>query len=183
MKKEKLYNQRPNWIDYFLMIAHVVALRSTCLSRKNGAVITKDKRIISTGYNGSVTGVAHCSDEGECFRRSIGIKDAAKYNHCRSIHAEANAIAHMGRMIKDGSMFCTLSPCYTCMKLIRQAGVTTVYFSHLYESGDKERDKLWSESAKDFGILLVHRPVIENQMHRYIHEALTVGGRRIGFTE
>lgn len=90
---------RPSWDEYFLMIAKLVASRSTCNSRPTGAVLVKDRQILSTGYNGSMPGAVHCSDAGSlfCFRRSMEIPDNVKYDYCRSSHAEANAIAQAAK--------------------------------------------------------------------------------------
>ena len=90
---------RPDWHEYFMLIAKIVALRSGCNSRPTGAVIVKDKRILATGYNGPMPGAWHCTDKGStyCFRREKGIPDIDKYNFCRASHAEANAIAQAAR--------------------------------------------------------------------------------------
>lgn len=146
---------RPSWDAYFMALAKLVASRSTCLSRPIGCVIVKDKQIISTGYNGSMPGVAHCSEEGKCYRRSIQAPDAGKYDFCRSIHAEANAVALAGKKgldLEGSSVYVTLFPCYVCTKLLVRAGVKEIIFEKGYESSDKERDLHWKEALESTGI-------------------------------
>ena len=90
----KSSSARPSWDDYFLMLAKLAATRSTCLSRPTGAVIVLDRQVLATGYNGSMPGATHCLDEEECYRRKIrGYDEDNKYDVCRAIHAEANALA------------------------------------------------------------------------------------------
>jgi dCMP deaminase len=141
---------RPSWDAYFMALAKLAASRSTCLSRPTGCVIVRDKQILSTGYNGSMPGVAHCSDEGVCYRRSIGASDDGKYDYCRSIHAEANAIAlaaRQGVSVKGATVYSTLFPCYVCTKLMASAGISEIVFELSYESWNKERDKHWKEAT------------------------------------
>ncbi|MDF2953675.1 MAG: Deoxycytidylate deaminase [Thermodesulfobacterium sp.] len=152
---EKVY--RPNWHEYFMLLAKIVALRSGCNSRPTGAVIVKDKRILATGYNGPMPGAWHCTDKGSkyCFRREKGIPDIDKYNFCRSTHAEANAIAQaakFGISVEGASIYCTLAPCYVCLKLLASAGIKEVYYEYDYESRDFERDEFWKNAIKEAGI-------------------------------
>ena len=153
IKRQKII--RPSWDEYFMVMAKLAASRSTCLSRPNGSVIVKGKRVIATGYNGSMPGVVHCSDEGVCFRRSIKATDAGKYDFCRSIHSEANAIAQsskMGISVEGATLYNTLAPCYVCTKLLVSAGIKKVFYEYEYKSIDKKRDKLWKEAVIDSGI-------------------------------
>jgi dCMP deaminase len=138
-----------------MLLAKLAASRSTCLSRPTGATIVKDKRVLSTGYNGSMPGVPHCIDEGQCYRRKINASDDGKYDFCRSIHAEANAIAQAAKLgidINGATVYVTLMPCYVCTKLMASAGIKKVYFELSYESINSDRDKLWAEAIKDAGI-------------------------------
>lgn len=146
---------RPSWDEYFMLLAKLAASRSTCLSRPTGAIITKDKRVLSTGYNGSMPGVPHCIDEGICYRRKINASDDGKYDFCRSIHAEANAIAQAAKLgvdINGSTVYATLMPCYVCTKLMASAGIKKVYFELKYESINAERDQLWTEAISGAGI-------------------------------
>lgn len=113
---------RQTWNEYFMDLAHLVSTRSTCDRLHVGAVLTKDKNIIATGYNGSPAGMPHCDDVGH----------EMEDGHCvRTIHAEQNALiqaAKHGHSTKDSTLYITHSPCYTCSKLIITAGITNVYF-------------------------------------------------------
>ena len=140
--------QRPSWDEYFMMLAKLAASRSTCLSRPTGAVVVKDRQVISSGYNGSLPGQAHCMDEGKCFRRSLEWPEAMKYDMCRSAHAEANAVslaAKKGVSLEGASIYCTLEPCITCAKLIVMSGIIRVVYEHAYDSPVPERDSYWKE--------------------------------------
>jgi dCMP deaminase len=113
---------RPDWPFYFMRIAAQVASRSTCPRRSVGAVIVKDKRILTTGYNGSPSGMPHCTDVG-CLMVD---------GHCvRTLHAEQNAImqaAHFGVSTRGAEIFITSSPCLTCATMIINAGITRVWY-------------------------------------------------------
>lgn len=148
---------RPSWEQYFMIIAKTVALRSTCNSRPGGAILVKNNRIIATGYTGSVSGAFQCSDKGKdfCYRRSVGVSDIDKYNTCKSIHAEQNAITYAARFgvsVENSIMYCTLQPCYICLKVLAGAGIKTVNFELFYESADKVRDESWKRAFDEFGI-------------------------------
>jgi len=139
---------RPSWHEYFMMLAKLVSVRSTCNSRKIGAVIVRDNRILTTGYNGAVHGAPHCIDRGPdfCLRRTIGAHDADKYNYCLSSHAEVNAIdqaARFGISLGDAVLYCTLEPCNWCFKQLIQAGIKEIYFEEAYDSRNKDFDSYW----------------------------------------
>ena len=115
-------------------IAHLVAKRSTCLRRAVGALLVKDKRILSTGYNGAPSGLKHCLDIG-CLREQLSIASGERHELCRGIHAEQNAIiqaALHGVSIKDATLFCTNQPCSICAKMIINAGINKVYYHSGY---------------------------------------------------
>jgi len=146
---------RPSWDAYFMALAKLAASRSTCLSRPTGCVIVSNKQVVSTGYNGSMHGVPHCSDEGFCYRRSVKASDAGKYDFCRSIHAEANAVAlasKAGISLENATAYMTLFPCYVCTKLLVQAGIKEIVYEIGYASKDAMRDKHWQEVLKETGI-------------------------------
>lgn len=139
---------RPSWHEYFMLLAKLVSVRSTCNSRKIGAIIVRDNRILTTGYNGAVHGAPHCIDRGPdfCLRRSIGAHDADKYNYCLSSHAEVNAIdqaARFGISLESASVYCTLEPCNWCFKQLIQAGIKEIYYERAYDSQNKEFDLYW----------------------------------------
>ncbi|MDK2879539.1 MAG: dCMP deaminase, partial [Thermoanaerobacteraceae bacterium] len=125
---------RPSWDSYFMEIAHVVAKRSTCLRRQVGAVIVKDKRIMTTGYNGAPTGIAHCEEVG-CLRDELNIPSGQRHELCRGIHAEQNAIiqaAIWGVGIKGATLYCTTQPCALCAKMLINAGITRIVYEGNY---------------------------------------------------
>ncbi|MCS7311692.1 MAG: dCMP deaminase family protein [Acidobacteria bacterium] len=129
-----LRQTRPEWDDYFLHIAKVVALRSNCLKRKVAAIVVKDRRIISTGYNGTPRGVRNCN-EGGCARcRALG-QSGTQLDVCLCSHAEENAItqaAYHGISLQGATLYCTLSPCITCAKMIINAGIAEVVYESPY---------------------------------------------------
>jgi dCMP deaminase len=136
--------KRVNWENYFMNIAHEVATRSTCDRKEVGAVIVRDKTILSTGYNGSLRGLPHCDEVGH----------EMENDHCiRTIHAEANAIVQASRngMSIDGAeIYVTASPCYNCFKMIANAGISKIYYGEFY------RDERISKHAEELSIKLVH---------------------------
>ena len=131
MAKEE---SRPSWETYFMNITNLVAERSTCLRRAVGAVIVKDKRILSTGYNGAPTGLKHCLEVG-CLREQLGVESGKMHELCRGIHAEQNAIiqaAYHGVSVKGASIFCTNQPCSICARMIINAGIQKIYYQSGY---------------------------------------------------
>lgn len=138
---------RPSWQEYFLEITGLVAKRSTCRRRAVGAIIVKDKRILSTGYNGAPAGVRHCIDIG-CLREELGVASGERHELCRGIHAEQNAIiqaALHGVRIEGATLFCTNMPCAICAKMIINAGIRTVYYRDGY--ADTMSEQLLEEAA------------------------------------
>ena len=111
MKKLK----RPSWDEYFMEITDLVATRATCLRRKVGATIVKDRRILATGYNGPPKGVPHCDELGGCIREKLGIPSGERQELSRAVHAEQNAIiqaAKMGTNIDGATLYTTNYPCF-----------------------------------------------------------------------
>lgn len=126
--------ERPSWDEYFMQMAQVVAGRSTCLRRQVGAVIVKDKQILSTGYNGSPTGLSHCAQKG-CLRQQLGIPSGERTEICRAVHAEQNALvqaAKHGVSINGADIYTTFQPCVLCTKLLINAGIKRVFFLYCY---------------------------------------------------
>ncbi len=139
---------RPSWDDYFLKIAREVAERSTCLRRKVGAVLVRDKRILTTGYNGAPHGIAHCAEVG-CLRDKLGVPSGERHELCRGLHAEQNAViqAAVHGVSADGStLYCTNHPCSLCSKMLINAGVERVVAEEGYP------DKLAGEFLEEAGI-------------------------------
>jgi dCMP deaminase len=126
--------KRPAWEDYFMGITSLVAQRSTCTRRAVGAVIVKDKRILSTGYNGAPAGISHCIDTG-CLREQLNVPSGERHELCRGIHAEQNAIiqaAYHGVSVKGATLYCTDLPCSICAKMIINAGIKVIYYRNRY---------------------------------------------------
>ena len=125
MKQKVKAGKRKSWDSYFLDIAQLVSERSTCLRRKVGAVIVRDKRILCTGYNGAPHGMAHCDEVG-CLREKLKIPAGQRIEICRGIHAEQNALvqaASFGINVAGAMLYCTHGPCVTCAKMLVNAGV------------------------------------------------------------
>ena len=145
--KKSIKSKRPSWDEYFLEIAKVVATRSTCDRANVGAVIAKNKVILSTGYNGAPRGLPHCNDVGH---EIVG-------GHCiRTAHAETNAIAQAaknGTPIEGASIYLTISPCYDCFKIIVNAGIKEVVYGNFYMSR-YEASKAVLSLAKKAGVKL-----------------------------
>ena len=134
---------RPGWDDYFMDIANLVASRSTCLRRHVGCVMVKDRRILSTGYNGAPSGVAHCVDVG-CKRMQEGIPSGERVEMCRGVHAEQNAIiqgARHGVILQGATAYTTTRPCSICTKMLINAGIEEVIFEGEFPD-DLSRDLL-----------------------------------------
>lgn len=130
----EIRDERPSWDQYFMDIVELVSLRSTCLRRKVGAVLIKDKRILTTGYNGVPTGIQHCSEVG-CLRDRMNVPSGERHELCRGLHAEQNAIiqaALHGVSIKNATLYCTNHPCIICAKMIINSGITTVIYRDEY---------------------------------------------------
>lgn len=128
VEKQQELRQRPSWDQYFLQLADLVASRSTCLRRQVGAVLVRQERIIATGYNGAPRGLGHCLELG-CLREEMKIPSGHRYELCRGVHAEQNAIinaAFYGISTQDSVIYCTNQPCLICARMIINAGITKV---------------------------------------------------------
>ncbi|MDY5954596.1 MAG: dCMP deaminase family protein [Kiritimatiellia bacterium] len=134
-------DSRPDWDTYFMNIAQVVATRSNCSRRQVAAVVVADRRIVSTGYNGTPRGVRNCFDGG-CPRCSGTAPSGASLEECLCVHAEQNAIcqaAYYGIRLSGATIYVTLSPCLTCAKLIINAGIREVVYGGEYAFNDQTR--------------------------------------------
>jgi dCMP deaminase len=142
---------RPDWQPYFMDIAALVATRSTCIRRHVGAIIVKDNRILSTGYNGTPTGIRHCLERG-CLRDELEIPSGQRHELCRGLHAEQNAIiqaAYHGVTIEGGEIYCTNQPCIICAKMIINAGLKKIIIRNSYP------DELATEMLAEAGLKVV----------------------------
>lgn len=126
---------RVSWDEYFMEIAEIVKSRSTCLRRQVGAVIVKDNRIITTGYNGAPSGLDHCIDMGECYREKLGVPSGQRHELCRALHAEQNAIiqaANLGISTNGAILYVTTQPCVICAKMCINAGIVKIVYKGPY---------------------------------------------------
>ncbi|MEI6132372.1 MAG: dCMP deaminase family protein [Bacillota bacterium] len=142
---------RPSWDEYYMEMIEVIKKRSTCLRRQVGAIIVKDKRIISTGYNGSPMNTKHCEEVG-CLREQLKIPSGERHELCRAIHAEQNALvqaAYSGTSVKDAVMYITTQPCSLCAKMLINAGISKVVYKGDYP------DEMAMEMLKEAGVRIV----------------------------
>ncbi len=143
--------QRPSWDEYFMSITELVAERATCLRRKVGAILVRDKHIIATGYNGAPRNVRHCTEVG-CLREQKGIPSGERHELCRGLHAEQNAIiqaAFHGVSVDGATLYCTNTPCSICSKMLINAGIVKIYYKEGYA------DFLGGQMLAEAGVPLV----------------------------
>jgi len=139
---------RPEWDEYFMEIATLVASRSTCMRRQVGCVVVKERRILSTGYNGAPSGVTHCHETG-CRRADEGIPSGERAELCRGVHAEQNAIiqgARHGVALRGATVYVTTQPCSICTKMLINAGIEEIIFDGEYP------DELSQRLLKEAGV-------------------------------
>ena len=140
--------KRPDWDTYFIDITHVVKRRGNRLRRQVGAVIVNNHRIISTGYNGTPSGIKNCCDGG-CARCASDAESGANLGECICAHAEENAIvqaAYYGIALRDSTLYCTNSPCLICAKMIITAGIREVIYEEKYQYSNQVSD-LFAEAC------------------------------------
>lgn len=142
---------RPDWDTYFMEMARLASLRSSCLRRAVGAVLVRDKRLLATGYNGVPSGVTHCEETG-CLREKLNVPSGERHELCRGLHAEQNAIiqaALHGVSTKGAVLYCTNLPCIICAKMLINSGVRMVYYLDGY------CDSLTEQMLSEVGLGLV----------------------------
>ena len=140
---------RPSWDQYFMGFAVAASKRATCDRKHVGAVIVLNRQVVATGYNGSAMGLPHCDDEGH------DMEDG----HCvRTIHAEMNALAQAakrGASMEGSTIYSNASPCWSCFRVLVNAGIKRYVFSEIYHSGGKDQQGRIEEVAKQAGVELV----------------------------
>ena len=141
------------WDKRFMDMAQLVSTWASCYQkeRKIGCVIVKNKRVVTTGYNGAPAGVKTCVERGECLRKKMGIASGTRAEMCYAIHAEQNAIiqaAKLGVSIDGATLYCTHQPCVICAKMIVNAGITRVVYREGYP------DEFAREMLAEGGVLL-----------------------------
>ena len=137
------------WDKRFMEMAELVATWSSCYqqNRQVGAIIVRDKRIITTGYNGAPSGIESCKDRGSCLRRERDIPSGTCQEICYAVHAEQNAICQaskLGISVEGATLYCTHQPCVICAKLIINSGIKKVFFKYGYP--DEFSIKLFKEA-------------------------------------
>ncbi len=153
MSEEKI--SRPSWDEYFSHIANLAGERGTCDRGHCGAIITKDKRIVTTGYAGSPVGTAHCDEVGHEMH-TVTNEDGTQSKHCiRTTHAEQNAIcqaARFGISLDGGTLYTKMAPCYTCAKMIINSGIKRVVCIQDYHASSRSQE-IFKEAGVDFVLL------------------------------
>jgi dCMP deaminase len=147
--------KRPSWDEYFMKMTEMAGSRGTCDRGRSGCVITKDKRIISTGYVGSPIDTMHCDEAGHEMH-TVTHPDGSQSRHCiRTTHAEQNAIcqaARVGIALEGATLYCKMTPCYTCAKMIINSGIKRVVCENDYHAGKRSKE-IFAESGVQFKLL------------------------------
>lgn len=159
MKKSKTAkpkkDNRPSWDEYFMQLTEVVGNRGTCDRGKSGCVIVKEKRILTTGYVGAPIGLPHCDEAGHEMH-TVEHADGSKTQHCiRTVHAEQNALiqaARTGVPLEGATVYCKMTPCYVCAKLIINAGIVRVVAAKDYQAAVQTK-KVFKEAKVKLTIL------------------------------
>lgn len=151
--------KRPSWDDYFTSIAELVGSRGTCNRGRSGCIVVRDRRILATGYVGSPIGMPHCDEVGHEMHTVIN-DDGRQTEHCiRTVHAEQNVIAQAARMgiaLDQGTLYCHMTPCYICAKMIVNAGIKRVVATKDYQASSKS--KILFKKA-DVELIIVNKEV------------------------
>jgi len=146
---------RPSWDEYFMKICQVVASRATCDRGRSGCIIVRDKQILTTGYVGSPVGTPHCDEVGHQFH-SVIHEDGHQSQHCiRTTHAEQNAIcqaAKLGISLNGATLYCKMTPCYVCAKMIINVGIKKVVCEKDYHAADLSKE-LFAKAGVELTIL------------------------------
>jgi len=149
------YNEfMDKWDNRFIEVANLVASWSSCYqkNRQVGCVIAKNKRILTTGYNGAPSGIRNCKEKGKCLRREKNIKSGTQAELCYATHAEQNALvqaARLGISVEGATLYCTHEPCVICSKLIINAGIKKIVYTNPYP------DEFSKDILKEAGIEMV----------------------------
>ena len=157
--------QRPTWDEYFMKIAEMVGTRGSCDRGRNGCVITRNRRIISTGYVGSPVGLPHCDEVGHEMH-TVTHEDGTTSRHCiRTAHSEQNAIceaARMGIALEGSTLYVKMSPCYTCAKMIINSGIKRVVSAQDYHTDNRSKEIL-KEAGVEYVLLSPEITAYEDQ--------------------
>ena len=151
----KKKHQRPSWDEYFMSLTKVIGSRGTCDRGHAGCVIVHNKHIVSTGYVGSPVGLSHCDEAGHEMHTVIN-EDGTRSRHCiRTTHAEQNAIAQAARFgarLDGSTLYCKMTPCYVCAKMIINTGIKRVVCAQDYHGGARSKE-IFKEANIKFDLL------------------------------
>ena len=152
--KKEVY-RRPSWDEYFMKIVEMVGTRGNCDRFRGGCVITRDRRIVVTGYNGSPAGSPTCDEVGHEMHTVVN-EDGSSSRHCiRTTHAEQNAIceaARMGISLEGGTLYCQMTPCYTCAKMLINSGIKRVVCAKDYHAGQRTKE-IFQETGVAYSLM------------------------------
>lgn len=161
-KKDENGYTRPSWDEYFMSIADIVGTRGTCDRGRSGCVIVKDKKILVTGYVGSPAGLPHCDEVGHEMHKVIH-EDGTESMHCiRTIHAEQNAVtqaARLGISLEGGTVYCKMTPCYVCAKILMNAGIKEIVAKKDYHAS-KQTKRIFKEGK-------IKLRIVDNTIEQY----------------
>lgn len=154
-EEKKEVAHRPSWDEYFSNLVTMIGTRGTCDRGKSGCVIVKNKRILCTGYVGSPAGTSHCDELGHEMHTVIH-EDGKESRHCiRTAHAEQNAIANAARFgtaLDGATLYCHMTPCYTCAKMIINSGIVRVVCNLDYHAGGRSKE-IFQEAGVQYELL------------------------------
>ena len=157
--------KRPSWDEYFMEVMKAVAKRATCDRGKSGCIIARNKQILVTGYVGSPVGLPHCDEVGHQMKSTVH-EDGKKSQHCvRTTHAEQNAIcqaAKLGISIDGSTIYCQMTPCFTCAKMIINSGIKRVVCEKKYHAG-KDSEELFKKAGVELKIL-------KDEVQKYLNQ-------------
>lgn len=161
-KAEKEIYRRPTWDEYFMKIVEMVGTRGNCDRFRGGCVVTRDRRIVVTGYNGAPVGAPTCDEAGHEMHTVVN-EEGVQSRHCiRTTHAEQNAIceaARMGISLEGGTLYCQMTPCYTCAKMLINAGVKRVVCAKDYHTGQRTKE-IFQETGVAYSL-------VNNEVNKY----------------
>lgn len=162
MPKKNKKSSRLSWDEYFINLTHAIAERGTCDRGKSGCVIVKEKRLLTTGYVGSPSGMPHCDQAGHLMHQVVN-EDGTISQHCiRTTHAEQNALvqaAKFGISVDGATLYCKMEPCFVCAKMIASVGIKRVVSERRYHAA-----KLTRELFRRAGVKL---DVVEDKVETY----------------
>jgi len=155
---------RPSWDEYFMKIVEMVASRGTCDRGRTGCLITRNNHILVTGYVGSPKGLPHCDEIGHEMQK-VTHEDGTETMHCiRTVHNEQNAIAtaaRLGTSLEGGTIYCKMTPCYTCAKMLVNAGIKRVVCEKDYHAAQKSKE-VWAAAGVEYVLLKNEMTTYEN---------------------